>query len=243
MKPIQTALAILVAMLVGAAISYWVVRPKSEPLPNVPSLPTAKAMAAESKPEPAPPREKALLDEATLDAAVADAKRARKLGQLKPLANTPEEFARALGAFNYRLFEFASRYAAKPADGTPEKEMYAWELKQLTEHYANLVSDETLLGSINDDAPDELAHIQAHLASGALNLDLLATGKLESILKEVYGKLPPVENANQDLEARLNTTTKEVTERLAPILTPEQKKRLDEMGIDQVLFGLPEPEP
>jgi hypothetical protein len=241
MKPTQTALAIVSAMLVGAGISYWIVRPKSEPLPNAPSLANGSAVAAESKPAPA--REKPLLDEAMLDAAVAEAKRARKLGQLKALANTPEEFARALGAFNYRLFEFASRYSEKPADGTPEKEMYAWELKQLTEHYANLMSDEELLAGINDDAPDELAHLQAHLASGTLDLDLVTTGKLEAILKEVYGMLPPLENAGTDLETRLSATTKEVTDQLLPLLTPEQKKRLDEVGIDQVLFGLPEPEP
>lgn len=250
MKPLQTAIVIIVAMLIGAAITYWAVRqlpPAGGPPPKAGSsnLSTAAlpAVAGSDAVDSRPVPKGAALDEQALDAAINEAKAARARGELKPAATTPEGYARELGLFNYRLVELTTAFPDRPEDGTRDAKVYAARIDQLTRQYANLSLDEELLTGTRDDTPEQLAHLQAHLAAGSLELDEAGTAKLEEILRETYAKTFPLDDKDPGAAAKFESATKEITESIMQFLTPEQKKRFGLMGADKVLFGLPEQEP
>jgi hypothetical protein len=249
MKPLPLALLIIGAMLIGAGVTYWTVRqlphlpvPQAQVAPPL-IAPPSKTRAPEPKAEEPRMPQASALDEKALESAVAAAKAARARGELKPIATTPEEFARELGRFNYRLIEFITAFPEQPADGTPEAATYRERIDQLTAHYANLTVDEELLADAKEETPEQLARVQAHLAGGSLELDAAGVAKLEALLRGVYQKLFPLDESLPDAEAKLDAATEEITTALAGFLTPEQRARLELMGTDQVLFGLPQPEP
>ncbi len=181
-----------------------------------------------------------------LEAALADARAKRAAGTLKPLATTPDEFARALGELNFRLHDFSTRHSEPPAADDAAFPAYSDELKLLTATLANLLSDEALMEKITDENPKLLAHHQARLVAGALALDELTTAKVESIILTSYEKSLPAESEGRELtdaeaaelEKKFIALTDEIEQAIRPLLTPEQIARLDSMGRDQVLFGL-----
>jgi hypothetical protein len=246
MKPLPTALLIVGAMLAGAGITYWTVR-------QLPPMPAPQSRSAPPLAAPAPNQlaatvesarivpEPPAVDEAALDAAIAAAKEARARGELKPVATTPEEFARQLGLFNFHLIEFVKRFPEPPAE-TDRETIYRETLDRLTREYANLTLDEKLLDGAENGTPARLAHLQAHLAGGSLELDADQITRLKEILRVAYEKIFPVDDAAPDSEAKLDAATKEITTALNEFLTPEQRARLELMGADFVLFGLPQPD-
>ena len=247
MKPLQTALVIIVAMLVGAAITYWAVRqlpPAGGPPPkagsSTQSTSALPAVAGSPVVDARPLPEGAALDEQALDAAISEAKAARARGELKPAATTAEGYARELGLFNYRLVELTTAFPDRPEDGTPEAKVYDERIDQLTRQYANLSLDEGLLAGTRDDTSEQLAHLQAHLAAGSLELDDAGVAKLEEILRQAYTKIFPLDAKDPAAEEKLESATKEITATVVQFLTPEQQKRFELMGADQVLFGLPQ---
>ncbi len=247
MKPLQTAIVVIIAMLVGAAITYWAVRqlpPAGRPAPS--TTPPPGGMTTQLPPPVAgdsttpPAVEAAELDEAALDAAIAEAKAARARGELKPAATTPEGYARELGSFNWRLVELVSEFPERPEEGTTEAKTYDERIDKLTRQFANLSLDEGLLAGTRDDTPEQLAHLQAHLAGGSLELDEAGVARVEEALKQAYLKVFPLDQNDAASEAKLDAATKEVTRAISQFLTAEQQKRFDLMGVDKVFFGLPE---
>lgn len=184
--------------------------------------------------------EPAEFDEAALDAAIAEAKAARARGELRPAASTPEGYARELGSFNWHLVELINQYPQRPEDGSAEAKTYDERIGDLTRRFANLSLDETLLAGTRDDTPEQLAHLQAHLAGGSLQLNDAGVAKLEEVLRQSYAKIFPLDGNDPASEAKLEAATKGITTTISKFLTPEQQKRFDLMGADQVLFGLPQ---
>lgn len=182
------------------------------------------------------------LDEAELNKAIEEAKAARARGELQPAASTPEEYARALGGFNYRLMELTTRFPERPDSDNPDAKIYDTRVEQLTREYANLSLDDALLANASEETPEQLAHLQAYLAAGSLGLDEIATAKTEAILQRIYQKLFPLDETAPDAEERMEKATQEAKDGLLEFLTAEQRQRLELMGADQVLFGLPQPE-
>lgn len=256
MKPLPLALTIVCAMLAGAGITYWTIQRAQQPAParvvsNPPQIAptntepvaqkaaTPSATTPDQKPETAGiALEQPAFDEQALEAAITAAKEARARGELQPVAKTPEEYARALGAFNYRLAELARDFPNGRPDGTPEAKAYDGRTEQLTKEYANLSLDESLLEEAKDDTAAELAHFQAHLAGGSLDLDAAGIAKLGSMLRQAYEPLLPLDPEDPESEAKLDRMTAQVSADFTPTLTEEQKKRLDVIGLEQALFGL-----
>lgn len=250
MKPLPLTLVIILAMLAGGGITYWTARR----LPSPPAPANAPATVAPSfatpAPAAAPTREEAMealpeieaFDEAELNKAIEEAKSARARGALQPAATTPEEYARALGGFNYRLLELTTQFPERPDSDNPDAKIYDTRVEQLTREYANLSLDDALLANASEETPGQLAHLQAHLAAGSLGLDEIATAKTEAILQRIYQKLFPLDETAPDAEERMEKATQEAKNSLLEFLTADQRQRLELMGADQVLFGLPQPE-
>ena len=180
-----------------------------------------------------------------LTAATAAAKAARAAGTLKPLASTPDEFARALGGVNFRMVDFALRFEEPPVANTAAFAAYNDELKQLTDDLANLLSDDSFIET--EDTQKSLAHHQALMASGALGLDEAATTKLEALIAAAYEKTFPTlgdraltEAEKADFDKAFDAMTADLEQQIRPLLSPTQTSRLDVLGLEQVLFGLGE---
>jgi hypothetical protein len=205
------------------------------------------------QPEPAPSPQSAISafsfenDEA-LEAAVADAKAKRAAGNFKALASTPDEFARELGKLNFRLVDFTARFEEIPAPEDTGYTAYKDELDKLTTDLANLFSDDSLAEKSDEENTAQLAHHQALLAAGGLALSDDTTAKVEELLKTAYAKILPPDQQQRALtpeeEAefgkKFDAMTGELEQQLRPLLSPEQIKRLELLGIDQVFFGLEE---
>jgi hypothetical protein len=251
---IQTAVIVVAAMLLGSGLTYYLLRsPVSITLPSL-TIPEPQARSepfTSIRPPGATPKAlagKPALDDEALEAALAAAKAARTAGKLKPLATTPETLFRGFGAFNYRLFTLSQRHPEPPAEGSPEYAAYKTELDQLTADYANLVSDEALLNRVQDDTPAQRAHLQSHLAAGALDLDDPTTAKVETLLLAAFTAVEPAPGEARELtpeqqaelERKATAAEEELTRQITTLLTPEQRTRLEALGIDIVLEGLPD---
>lgn len=237
---LQTAALIAAAMIIGGAATYFMLG-KRETVVAVPAAPAK----VNQQPTSTIAQFTTSHDE-ELDAALADARAQRAAGTLKPLATTPDEFARALGGLNFRLHDFTTRYDEPPAADDAEFPAYSEELKSLTVTLANLLSDEALMDKITDDNPKLLARHQSRLVAGALALDEATADKVEAIILASYEKSLPADAPDRELtdaeaaelEKKFTALTDEIEQAIRPLLTPEQIARLDSMGRDQVLFGL-----
>ena len=239
--PLQTAALIAVSMLLGAGAFYYFGKTEQQPV--------AKNTAADAPPpvpEKTPVAQFSIQFDAELESAVAAAKAARAAGTHKALATTPDEFARALGRLNFRLHDFTARYEELPGIEDTVFTRYSDEMKQLTGDLANLLSDDALMAELEDGDPKALAHHQALMAAGALELDDAVTVKIEAIIAAANAKalpegigdreLTPAEEA--EFDKKFDTLTAEIEAQIRPLLTAGQLKRLDALGPDQVLFGL-----
>jgi hypothetical protein len=248
MKPLHTAFLVIGAMLASAGITYWALRHVPPPAPLETTIPLSSIdSAAQVKRDdepmlPVPPT----LDATQLDAAIAAAKVRRARGELQAAATTPEGFARELGAFNFRLVQFSTKFPTPPTE--PQDAItYRESLAKLTSDYAILTLDEGLLATAEDGTPEQFARLQAHLAGGCLGLDVPTIAKLKEILHAAYADLFPLDDTAPDADAKLEAVTNQIAAALSKMLSPEQQTRLDLMGADRVLFGLrptePSPEP
>ena len=246
-EQLQTSALVAVAMLIGGGFTFYVTsRNQSTPSSAVSQPAAAREEATRTKPDPSAVTQFSIQHDTELDAAMAIAKSQRADGTLKPLATTPDEFARALGAINYRLYDFSVRFEDAPDEAAPGYAAYLAELRKLTDDLANLLSDEALVDSLEDTDPKMLAHHQSLLASGALDLDAATTGKMEALINAAFEKALPAgigdramtEAEESDFGKKFEAMTDELDQQIRPLLTPEQIARLEALGPDQVLFGL-----
>lgn len=236
----QTAVVVIAAMLIGSGMTYYLV---SRPVQQVVAIPPP---AESPRKEQSAVRRFADENDSALDAAIDAAKAQRAAGTLKAIAGTPDEFARALGGINFRLSDFSARFEETPASDAPEYKAYAAELNQLTLDLANLLSDDALIESLDDSTSKALAHHQSLLTAGALALDDVVTSKVEAIIAAAAEKALPSDIGDRAMTAaeeaefdkKFEAMTVEIREKIIPLLTVEQAKRLDAMGLEQVLFGL-----
>jgi hypothetical protein len=246
----QTAALVLVAMLLGSGLTWFLLRDKT-PAPAAPGAQFPREATTSINPAPGRlesqvRRQSETLDDAQFEAAVSRARADRKAGKLQPLAKTPEEFAAALGALNYRIHEYAVRYATPPPDGSPQAAAAEREMQQLVEQLANLFSDDDLLAKLDESTPADLARAQSHLAAGALGLDAAATAKVADIITKTYAEALPPELAGKPLtpeqeaefDRRLESLNEKMVAQILELLTPDQRTRFEALGADQVLFGL-----
>jgi hypothetical protein len=231
---IQTAAITIAAMLLGSGLTWYLVRQQPAPPANL--LP-----AEMQRPEPTTKVKSGPLDDDALDKAIAAAKAARKAGTLKPLAGTPEEFARVLGKWNFAIHDFATRFPIAPDESAPEYAAYRKELDALTDDLANLLSDEDLTTRLDVETPVQRARYQANLAAGSLDLDAATTAKLDAILTGAYAELTPPPADAAALDSKLAAMNAKIIGELEALLTPGQRERLDAMGVDRVLLGHSEP--
>lgn len=245
----QTAAIVIAAMLAGGAATYFALRPGAgSGFSAVDSAQQKRDAVSKIQPPSAGGKFLAgspVLSDASLNEAIQAAKAARAAGILKPVATTPEQFARGLGAINYRLHVFAERFPEPPAEGSDGRAGYWKELDQLTRDLANLLSDEAALAEVGDETPAKLAHHQAWLAAGSLDLDEATTVKVEEILAKGYASISPAADADPltpaqeaELEAKLDEMTREAARQITALLNAAQKQRFDALGAEQVLFGL-----
>ncbi len=236
----QTAVVVIAAMLIGSGMTYYLVNKTAQPV-------AANPPAVESPPkEQSAVRRFADENDSALDAAIDAAKAQRAAGTFKAIASTPDEFARALGGINFRLSDFSARFEETPASDAPDYAAYVAELNQLTLDLANLLSDEALMDTLDDTTPKALAHHQSLLTAGALALDDALASKIEVIITAAAEKALPPDIGDRpmtaaeeaDFDKKFEAMTGEIREKLIPLLTVEQAKRLDAMGLEQVLFGL-----
>jgi hypothetical protein len=249
-EQVQTAVIVVAAMLLGSGLTYFLVRDKT-PAPVRPGAEFPREATTSITPPPGRletqvRRQNEALDDAQFEAAVSRARADRKAGKLKPLATTPDEFAAALGALNFRIHEYSVRYATPPADGSPQAAAADREMQQLIEELANLFSDDDLLAKLNESTPADLARAQSHLAAGALGLDTAATAKVAEIINKTYAEALPPELAGRQLTAeqeaefdrKLEALNEKMAAQILELLTPAQRARFEALGADQVLFGL-----
>lgn len=236
----QTAGVVIAAMLIGSGMTYYLV---NRPVQTVAAIPP---------PVESPRKEQSAVrrfsdeNDSALDAAISVAKEQRAAGKFKAMASNPDEFARALGGINFRLSDFSSRFEETPASDAPEYKAYAAELSQLTLDLANLLSDEALIESLDDSTPKALARHQSLLTAGALALDDAVTSKVEAIIAAAAEKALPADIGDRvmtaaeeaEFDKKFEAMTAEIREKIIPLLTVEQARRLDAMGLEQVLFGL-----
>jgi hypothetical protein len=249
---IQTSAVVAAAMIVGGAATYFFVGKSSVTVTTlttsaaVPPPPLIAEIAPAKVPEKTPVEQFTVKFDTELDAAIAAAKAERVSGNLKPLAKNTDEFARALGAINFRLHDFGERFEEPPASDDTEFSAYSRELKQLTIDLANLLSDEALMDQIEDGDIKALAHHQALMAAGALALDDATAAKVESIIAGAYEKALPADLGDREMTAeeeaafdeKFDSLTATIEAEIRPLLSPEQTKRLEALGPEQVLFGL-----
>lgn len=247
---IQTAAIVLAAMLLGSGLTYFLLRDGPKAAPVVQTAPRPDATTSITPPpgrlESQVRNQNEALDDSMFDAAVSQARAARKAGTLKPLATTPDEFARALGGLNYRIHDYAVRYATPPLDGSPQAATAQREMEELIEGLANLFSDDELIARLDESSPADLARSQSHMAAGALNLDAATTARVAAILTKSYTDALPPELAGKQLtpeqekefDAKIDAMNDTVVAQLMELFTPEQRARFEAMGADQVLFGL-----
>lgn len=236
---IQTAFIVITAMLVGGIATFFFTKTNSPPT-------AATTVPAENQPaEKSSPMQFADHYNVDLEAAIAAAKAARTTGTLKPLATTPDEFARQLGVINFRMADFSTRFENPPEANAPEFATYNSELQQLTQDLSNLLSDESLFDKADIETPKSLAHYEALMAGGALDLDAETTAKIETLIATAYEKSLPTPAASTLSESEMaafdkafDAITAELEPKIRELLKPEQIKRLDAIGLDQALFGL-----
>lgn len=237
-------------MMLGSGLTYFLLRDRTKaPVPAESALPSEAVTSISPPPgklETQLRRENAVLDDAQFEAAVSRARAARKAGTLQPLATTPDEFARALGSLNYRIYQYAVRYATPPPDGSPQEAEAQREMQQLLEALANLFSDDAVLAKLDESSAVDLARAQSFLAAGALELDSATTMKVAEILAKSYAEALPQDLVGKELtpeqeaelDRKLAAGNEKVVAEITALLTPEQKTRFDSLGADQVLFGL-----
>ncbi len=247
---LQTAGIVAAAMVLGGVMTYFVFRSQAPaPIPSE-GKPRAEAVSTITPPpgklESQLRKQNETLDDAQYEAAVSRARAARAAGTLKPLATTPEEFARVLGSLNYRIYEYSERYATPPADGSPQAAVAQKEMDQLIDELANLLSDDALLAKLDESTPAQLARAQSFLAAGALGLDAATTTKVEEVIAKTYAEALPPELVGKQLtpeqdaefDKKLEALQEKMVTEILTFLTPEQRTRFDALGADQVLFGL-----
>lgn len=245
---LQTAALVAVAMIFGGGATYFFVGKSKKQVTTLASIaaPPSVPLTPAPEPEQSPIAQFSTQFDGELDAAIAAARAARAAGTYKPLAKTPDEFAHALGKINFRLHEFSARYDEPPGTEDTAFTKYSAELKQLTDDLANLLSDDSLMTQIEDSDPQSLAHHQALLASGALDLDAATTAKIEAIIASANAKALPEGLGDREMtpeeeaefDKRFDAMTADIEAQIRPLLSAGQLKRLDELGAEQVLFGL-----
>ncbi len=247
---IQTAAIVVAAMLLGSGLTYFLLRESPKAAVPVATTPRPEAVTSITPPpgrlESQLRKQNEALDDSMFEAAVSQARAARKAGTLKPLASTPEEFARALGELNFKIHDYAVRYATPPLDASPQEAAAQREMEQLIEHLANLFSDDALIAKLDESSPADLARSQSHMAAGALNLDAATTAKVAEILVKAYTEALPPELAGKqltpeqekDFDAKMEAANDAVVAQILELLTPDQRSRFQALGADQVLFGL-----
>jgi hypothetical protein len=249
-EQIQTAAIVVAAMVLGGVLTFFLLRQNQPAPPVTVPKPPAEAVSRITPPpgklEAQVLRQNEALDDGMFDAAMARARAARQAGTLKPLATTPEEFARVLGALNFRIHDYTVRYATPPPDGSPQEAAAQKEMDQLLAELANLLSDDALLAKLDESTPAELARSQACLAAGALDLDAATTAKVQDIITKTYAEALPPDLAGKTLtpeqdaafDQKLEALNEKMVSQILELLTPDQRARFDALGADQVLFGL-----
>lgn len=246
-EQIQTAALVAVAMLLGGGATYFFLGKSERQVTTLAAVAPPQVQPAPAPvPEKSPVAQFSMQFDSELDVAVAAAKAARAAGTFKALATTSDEFARALGRVNFRLHDFGARYEEPPAPEDTAFAKYSAELKQLTTDLANLLSDESLMSEVEDGKPQALAHHQALMAGGALELDEAVTAKIEAIIAAANAKALPEGLGDREMtpeeeaefDKKFDALTADIEAQIRPLLTPAQIKRLDELGAEQVLFGL-----
>jgi hypothetical protein len=249
-EQLQMAAVVIAAMLVGSALTWFLVHEKPAAPVIPPATPRGEAVTSITPPpgklETQLLRQNEAIDDARFEAALSRARAARKAGTLKPLATTPEEFAHVLGALNFRIHDYALRYAIPPADGSPQAVTAEREEGQLLDELANLLSDDALQEKLDESSPAELARFQSHLAAGTLALDEPTRAKVADILTKTYAEIVPPDLAGKTLTAeqeaefdkKLEAVNDKMIAQILELLTPDQRTRFESLGADQVLFGL-----
>lgn len=233
----KTVIVAFVAMLVGGIVMFFFGKTSKETIHAI--SPPAAVQPAEKTAQ----QQFAEQFDIDLELAIAAAKTARAAGTLKPMATTPDEFARALGGINFRMADFTARFNEPPAAAAPEFAAYNTELQQLTADLSNLLCDDSLFEKAETETTKSLAHYEALMAGGALDLDAATTAKVEALIATAYEKnLPTKAPANEaelaEFDKAFDAIMAELEPKIRELLTPEQLKRLEAIGLDQALFGL-----
>lgn len=250
-EQLQTAGIVIAAMVIGGVLTFFALRqsppaPGPTPAPQAPTEAVSRITPPPGKLESQLLQQNDVLDDGMFEAALSRARAARANGTLKPLATTPEQFARVLGALNFRIHDYSVRYATPPPDGSPQEATAQKEMDQLLDELANLLSDDALLAKLDESTPAELARSQANLAAGALGLDDATMAKVQDIITKTYAEALPPELVGKQLtpeqDAAFDKKLEELNEKMVgqilDLLTPDQRARFDALGADQVLFGL-----
>ncbi len=250
-EQLQTAGLVAAAMVLGAVLTFFLVRQRPpEPGPAETKRSSGEAVSTITPPpgklETQMLKQNEALDDGMFEAALSRARGARANGTLKPLATTPDEFARALGSLNFRIHDYSVRYATPPPDGSPQEAAAQREMDQLLDELANLLSDDALLAKLDESTPAELARSQSCLAAGALGLDAPTTAKVADIITKTYAEALPPEMVGKQLtpeqdaefDKKLEALNEKMVAQILELLTPDQRARFDALGADQVLFGL-----
>ena len=233
----KTAIVAFVAMIIGGIVMFIFAKTSKE------TVSWTSAPAEVQPAEKSAPQQFAEQFDVDLAAAIAAAKSARAAGALKPLATTPDEFARALGGINFRMTDFTARFDEPPAAAAPEFAAYSSELQQLTADLSNLLCDDSLFENADTETTKSLAHYEALMASGALDLDAVTTARVEALISIAYEKSLPTKAPTNEAELAefdkaFDAITADLEPKIRALLTPEQLKRLEAIGLDQALFGL-----